>query len=51
MQQLLYFNGINVVYNMKKIENSFNFLKGREKTRVSIFHLGILRKLVRVWFR
>ena len=33
-------------YNNKKIiKNSFDFLKGREKTRVSIFHLGTPRKL------
>ena len=30
----------------KKIENSFNFLSGGEKTRVSIFHLRNFSKLV-----
>ena len=30
----------------KKIENSFDFLRGREKTRVSSFHLRMPGKLV-----
>ena len=34
--------------NEKKIKNSFDFLRGEEKTRVSIFGLGFLRKFVRV---
>ena len=40
------YGGIIGLPNKKKIENSFDFLIGREKRRVFIFHLGILQKLV-----
>ena len=40
-----------VFFNKKKIENSFDFLRGREKTRVSIFPLGTPEKLTRVQSR
>ena len=38
-----------LLHYKKKIENSFDFLRGMEKTRVSIFHLRNLRKFV--WVR
>ena len=31
---------------VRKKSNSFDFLRGREKTRVSIFHLGTRWKLM-----
>ena len=35
---------VSLNHDKKKIKNSFDFLRGREKTRVSIFHLRTLGK-------
>ena len=42
----IYISDLDINISQKKIKNVFDFLRGREKTRVSILHLRTLGKLM-----